>query len=410
VALRRGLNPRTAGYLSAILDPVGAAFLLYWFMVLPGSPIGVLGLALAKAFFFVPLVISLWRLDGLNTLLACLGAILASTYALVWLALLSGRMRAELGPLLYLPAGLAALGAGAWFAVRSHRRLLEENFVTDQFLRSSRRLRMTLEIVQVSVLNLEQFVNDLERVSSTLAIGAHSQAKSVERMASLAERLKTAMAEISARTDESSGTLRHSLEGSGQGGRAVRRMIEEMAAIDQAARKMDSSLELINEISDQTNLLALNASIEASRLSDSGSGGFSVVAGEIRSLAEPSAETAGEIGRLVKQMEKITTAGGESSKAVGRVFAGLDQQLGGYSRFIDALQVAVREQLASIREVSDSLGKIRQVTSDNSLAADRVKQVVGELKREVVKLKGLLQDKLVESPQRAGQGALPVRP
>jgi methyl-accepting chemotaxis protein len=135
-----------------------------------------------------------------------------------------------------------------------------------------------------------------------------------------------------------------------------------------------------------------------------------VVAGEIRSLAEHSAETAGEIGRLVKQMEKITTAGGESSKAVGRVFAGLDQQLGGYSRFIDALQVAVREQLASIREVSDSLGKIRQVTSDNSLAADRVKQVVGELKREVVKLKGLLQDKLVESPQRAGQGALPVRP
>jgi len=56
-------------------------------------------------------------------------------------------------------------------------------------------------------------------------------------------------------------------------------MIDEIGAIDQAVRRLDSSLELINEIADQTNLLALNAAIEASRLGTTATGGFSVVAG-----------------------------------------------------------------------------------------------------------------------------------
>jgi methyl-accepting chemotaxis protein len=318
------------------------------------------------------------------------------------LALVRG-LSPEIGHTLYLPAGLALMGLASWTSVRAHRRLLEQNFVTDHFLRSSRRLRMTLEIVQVSVLNLDNLVNEMEKVSGTLAIGAHSQAKIVEHIASLAERLKSAMAEISAWTSESSEGLRPTLDMSEQGHRTVHGMIEEIGAIDQAVRRLDASLELINEIADQTNLLALNAAIEASRLGTASTGGFSVVAGEIRSLAESSAETAGEIGRLVKQMEKVIRVGGDSSKAVGRVFDHLGKELEGYSRFVDRLQLAVREQLAANGEVSDSLGKIRQVTGENSQAADRVKLAVGELKKEVLKLKALLQDKRIDAPAQIPQ-------
>jgi aerotaxis receptor len=128
-----------------------------------------------------------------------------------------------------------------------------------------------------------------------------------------------------------------------------------------------------------------------------------VVAGEIRSLAESSAETAGEIGRLVKQMEKVIRVGGDSSKAVGRVFDHLGKELGNYSRFVDRLQMAVSEQLAANGEVSASLGKIRQVTGENSQAADRVKLAVAELKKEVVKLKALLQDKRIDVPEQLPQ-------
>jgi len=400
IALGRGVHPQGLGYVSVVLDAAGAAILLYGFLAAPRPVLA--GILLSEAYFFAPLASSLRRLDTWNAILAALAGVIGSILALLSLSLLLG-MKPEIGHTLYLPGALALMGLTAWGSVRANRRLLEENFVTDHFLRSSRRLRMTLEIVQVSVLNLDHLVNEMEKVSGGLAIGAHSQAKSIEHITSLAERLKGAMAEISTWTGESSASLRPTLDLSEQGHRTVHGMIDEIGAIDQAVRRLDASLELINEIADQTNLLALNAAIEASRLGNSASGGFSVVAGEIRSLAESSAETAGEIGRLVRQMEKVIRVGGDSSKAVGRVFDHLGKELEGYSRFVDRLQLAVREQLAANGEVSDSLGKIRQVTGENSQAADRVKLAVGELKKEVVKLKALLQDKRIDAPAQVMQ-------
>jgi ABC-type transporter Mla subunit MlaD len=400
VALKRGVNPQGLGYLSVVLDAAGAGVLLYGFLALPEPSLP--GILLTEGYFFAPLASSLRRLDSWNAFLASIAGISGSILSLLSFSLVKG-LNPAIGHTLYLPAGLLLMGLAAWTAVRAHRRLLEQNFVTDQFLRSSRRLRMTLEIVQVSVINLESLVNEMEKVSGTLAIGAHNQAKSVEHIASLAERLKGSMAEISAWTRESAQGLRPTLDLSEQGHRTVHGMIGEIVAIDQAVHRLDASLELINEIADQTNLLALNAAIEASRVGTAATGGFSVVAGEIRSLAESSAETAGEIGRLVKQMEKVIREGGDSSKAVGRVFDHLGKELGDYSRFVDRLQLAVREQLAAGGEVSDSLGKIRQVTSENSQAADRVKLAVAELKKEVVKLKGLLQDRRIESPAELPQ-------
>jgi ABC-type transporter Mla subunit MlaD len=400
IALGRGVHPQGLGYLSAVLDAAAAGVLLFGFLALPKPALA--GILLSEAYFFAPLASSLRRLDAWHTFLAALAAVFGSTLSLISLSLVLG-MRPEVGHTLYLPAGLTLMGLASWASVRANRRLLEDNFVTDQFLRSSRRLRMTLEIVQVSVINLDNLVNEMERLSGTLAIGAHSQAKSIEHISSLAERLKGAMADISAWTSESLSSLRPTLDLSEQGHRTVHGMIEEIGAIDQAVRRLDASLELINEIADQTNLLALNASIEASRLGTAETGGFSVVAGEIRSLAEGSAETAGEIGRLVKQMEKVIRVGGDSSKAVGRVFDHLDKELEGYSRFMDRLQLAVREQLAANGEVSDSLGKIRQVTGENSQAADRVKLALGELKKEVLKLKALLQDRRIDAPAQTPQ-------
>jgi len=187
----------------------------------------------------------------------------------------------------------------------------------------------------------------------------------------------------------------------------MQRMIAEIADIHEVAEQMDASLDLINEIADQTNLLALNASIEASRVGDE-STGFSVVAGEIRTLAERSAETSGEIGRLVKQMEKVIVSGGESSSEAGEIFDRINKDLSQYADFVRSLNMAVQEQLTANRAVSDSLDKIHDVTLDNSKAADRVRDVIGELKKEVSKLKALVDGKLVEIPLISSGTAKPL--
>jgi len=392
-AAARGRFPERLAHLSVVLDAAGASVFLNIFLAAGSAPFR-LSIVLSEIYFFAPLITSLLRVKPLNTFIAALASAIGSALSVIFFALYRWS-RNGVGHPLYLPGLLLAAGLAYWFVSRSHRRLLEENFVTDQFLRFSRRLRMTLEIVQVSILNLSQFVNDLERVSSSLAIGSHTQEKSVEHIAALAARLKTAMAGISSSTNGSANALKQTLDISDHGQSMVHRMVDEIGAITEAVQRMDSAMELINEIADQTNLLALNAAIEASRAGD-GVSGFSAVAGEIRTLAERSAETSGEIGRLVKQMEKVIRAGGESSREAGRLFDRIDKDISGYAGFVNDLELAVTEQLAVNREVSDSLEKIRHITVENRLAADRVKQVVSELTKEVIKLKALLEDKLVE--------------
>jgi methyl-accepting chemotaxis protein len=292
-------------------------------------------------------------------------------------------------------------GVALWVSTVTFSRLFKEHMVTEDLARSSRRLRMAMEIVQISVMNLGEFVNNLERISNILYTGAHNQAKSVEQIAASADSLKAAMGRITESTNRSTGALKQTVEDSNQGNQTMHRMIAEIADIHEVAEQMDAALELINEIADQTNLLALNAAIEASRVGDETTG-FSVVAGEIRTLAERSAETSTEIGRLVKQMEKVIQVGGESSNRAGKIFERINMDLGSYADFVRGLNAAVQEQLTANRAVSESLDKIHAVTLENSKAADRVREVIGELKKEVSKLKDLVDGKLVEIPAISG--------
>jgi methyl-accepting chemotaxis protein len=82
------------------------------------------------------------------------------------------------------------------------------------------------------------------------------------------------------------------------------------------------------------------------------------------------------------------------------VFDQIWRDLNGFDGFVNELKMAVAAQMGAGNEVSASLEKIRDVTAENSLAAERVKQVVAELKNEVVKLKALLEDKLVEASEQ----------
>ncbi len=397
---RKDSFPERIGHLSAVIDALGAAVFFGLFLSFPAGGIGSVLRVLAEIYFFIPLVASLAKLKPSHTINSTICSVAASGFVVAVYLLMSDR-KSGTGYSVYLPAALFVAGIVLWASVRSFARLFREHFVTDDLLRSSRRQRMAMEIVQISVMNLGEFVNNLERISNTLSMGAHNQAKSIEQIASSAENLKAAMGRITESTNRSAQSIRQTLDVSTRGNQTMHRMIAEISDIHEVAEHMDSSLDLINEIADQTNLLALNAAIEASRVGDE-STGFSVVAGEIRTLAERSAETAGEISRLVKQMEKVIDVGGESSRKAGEIFDRINNDLGQYADYVKGLNTAVQEQTGANRAVSDSLDKIHNVTLENSKAADHVREVIGELKKEVAKLKALVDGKLVETPLISG--------
>ncbi len=83
-------------------------------------------------------------------------------------------------------------------------------------------------------------------------------------------------------------------------------VVENITALETKSYSIDRIIQVINEIADQTNLLALNASIEAARAGEAGRG-FSVVADEIRKLAEQSIKAAGEIRKVIEEITKQTS-------------------------------------------------------------------------------------------------------
>ena len=385
------------GHLSNALDAIGAGIFFGIFLSLPYDGPRDVAVVLATIYFFVPIVVAVAKVKPSHVVSATFFALLASA-GVTAIPLLLTTPGAPLEYPAFVPLVVLIFGIALWATTITFSRLLREHMVTDDLARSSRRLRLAMEIVQISVMNLGEFVNNLERISSAIYTGAHNQAKGVEQIASAADGLKAAMGRITESTNQSTNALKQTVEVSSQGNQTMHRMIAEIADIHEVAEQMDAALDLINEIADQTNLLALNAAIEASRVGDETTG-FSVVAGEIRTLAERSAATSGEIGRLVKQMEKVILVGGESSRRAGEIFGRINKDLGSYADFVRGLNSAVQEQLGANRAVSESLDKIHAVTLENSKAADRVREVIGELKKEVSKLKALVDGKLVEIPR-----------
>jgi methyl-accepting chemotaxis protein len=308
--------------------------------------------------------------------------------------------------LLVIPFLNALVGSLAALSCHRYSSALRENLITEDLLRASRRLKMTMDIVTASIFNLHQLINKLGDISTTVSEGAQNQAAGIEEVSSAAEKLQAAMENISQSTEKSASTIGTTAQFSESGNTIMQKVIEEILGIHEVVDKMVTALARINDIADQTNLLALNAAIEASRTGDEQSG-FSVVADEIRKLAEKSAETASEVSKWVRQIETVIERGGESSREAGNIFDTIAHDLGAYAGFIHELSRSVKDQLGANRAVTGTIESIGSVVEDNRFSADAVTRIIGDLKKEMLKLESLVGDKVQEAEKlyRSAEGA-----
>jgi hypothetical protein len=380
---------------SAALDAAVASLFLWLALGVDDHPRSVALAAAAAVALPSTVVLSLLRVGLRNTVVAGSAALAGSTAAVIAELAREGATQPHWG-WVFVPVGCAAVALAACSVAASTQRLLLRHLVTADLQRASRRLRMTMEIVQVSVANFGQFVNNLERISTTLSDGARNQARSIDRISSAIAALNSSQEQIYHSTEISAKTIRRTVDSSETGNNVVKRVIDEVRSITDVVSRMVSSLERIDDIADNTNLLALNANIEANR-GGGESMGFSVVADEIRNLAEQSRETAIEVGRLVKQIAKVIFMADASSRNAGEVFEKITTDLAGYSEYVNTLHLSVQEQLKANRDVQRAISRIHEVTMDNTKAADHVSEVVGQLQTEVAKLKALVDGKVTET-------------
>ena len=138
---------------------------------------------------------------------------------------------------------------------------------------------------------------------------------------------------------------------------AVRQSIDAIDRISASTVKVADIVRVISEIANQTNLLAFNAAIEAARAGQHGVG-FSVVASEVRKLAERSAEAAKEIARLMEESTTNVKEGATVSRAAAKSFEGI---------------------LFSVKTAVENVAHIAGATSDQRAVAEMVAELISGL-------------------------------
>jgi len=223
--------------------------------------------------------------------------------------------------------------------------------------------------------------------TTEMTLGAENQAKEIDHIGNLARE----MAEIAGNTNNSaqmaSESAIHASEVAERGGKIVEQSIEGMQRIretvtetsvrvrvlGQNSTRISEITEFISDIASRTNLLALNASIEAARAGNSGRG-FTIIADEIRNLAERSSRSAGEITKLI---DDIQTG---MSETVMAMELGNNEVAEGTKK-VDAAGAALREIQGAVEISTTSVAEITKATQKQRDASEDIVKVMEGIAR-----------------------------
>jgi methyl-accepting chemotaxis protein len=150
-----------------------------------------------------------------------------------------------------------------------------------------------------------------------------------------------------------------------RGGEAVSQVVATMDQISHSSRKINEIIGTIDGIAFQTNILALNAAVEAARAGEQGRG-FAVVAGEVRLLAQRSAEAAKEIKSLISASVERVDSGTQQVQAAGATMTEIVASVQRVTDIIGEISAAAREQSEGIAVVNGSVVQLDQMTQQNA--------------------------------------------
>ncbi len=200
--------------------------------------------------------------------------------------------------------------------------------------------------------------DDLSRRTEQQAASLEETAASLEELTSTVR----ATAENARRAAERS---QHSERVAAEGSRAMAEVVQTMEGIEQVSRRVADITSTIDGIAFQTNILALNAAVEAARAGDQGRG-FAVVAGEVRALAQRSAQAAKEISALIAESVEQVTHGSRQVHAAGDTIDGIMASAREVAAIVADISAATHEQTRGIEQVNQTVTMMDQVTQQNA--------------------------------------------
>jgi methyl-accepting chemotaxis protein len=245
-----------------------------------------------------------------------------------------------------------------------------------QLERASQELAETATQTKLAVSQIASAIDQVARVT------AH-QAQQTAHTTESVRQLTAGIQEIAAGAQAQAQSVQRALLVIGRVGENIRKTSEHVAEMGRQSSQIGEMIEVINQIAFQTHLLALNAAIEAARAGEAGRG-FAVVAKEVQQLAERSAQSAKDVGRIVAEIQNVVSAAVQSMQASVAQF---EQELVAAVQQVQDIVVRYQSLAQSMSEnatvVRDAIEEVASASEQTSAATQEVSASTQQMAAQV---------------------------
>ncbi|MBN8488421.1 MAG: HAMP domain-containing protein [Burkholderiales bacterium] len=304
------------------------------------------------------------------------------------------------------PLGTATAAAAAVSDGDLTRRLDSQG--SDEVAHFMQTLSSMQEALRAIVSQVRDSADSIRIASTEVASGNLDLSQRTERAAGDLQQTASHMQQLTRIVQSGSDSARQASELASsasdvarRGGEAMGRVVQTMDEMAQASRQIADITSVIDGIAFQTNILALNAAVEAARAGEQGRG-FAVVAGEVRTLAQRSADAARQIKQLIGRSTERVESGSSLVREAGQT---IDEIVGSVQRvthIVQEIAASSQEQSSGIGHVGEAIGSLELMTQQNAALVEQGAAAAASLRQQAENLNTLV------ATFRLGDAATPV--
>ena len=261
----------------------------------------------------------------------------------------------------------------------------EFGIIANGFNNTIEKLKHIVSNIMDSSNNIELTSKELASGNNDLALRTQSQSSSLEQTASSMEQMASTIKNSAEKSVIGNNMMNDSKKSVEEAGLIIESTTRSMEAVFEASRKITNITKLIEDIAFQTNILALNASVEAARAGEQGRG-FSVVASEVRTLAQNTQTSVKNITSLISDSDEKIRVAAEAARKSQEIFIDIKDKIENTADIMKDISQTAVEQQSGVDQVNQAVLKMDASTQENASLVEQSKEASITLSSEAQKL------------------------